>query len=272
MMDPVDPTTYVRQLQTRLQTRWLGRQIEFRQSVGSTNALALERISASATPAALHGALVVADEQLAGRGQRGRSWHSPPGMSIYASAILFAPSAVPPPLLVAAVALGIAEGLEQATGVSIGIKWPNDLWIGERKVAGILMERRGAAADAGIVVGFGINVHHDTVDFPEDLRGLATSLAAHASGLRRADLLVAVLLRLEQRLDAVFASSGQSELEAAYRARSVLLGRRVRLFDADAPIEGVVFDLSATSGLLLQMDSGPPRHVRAEYAREVRIA
>lgn len=265
MIDVLD----VRAVQRASTARWLGQTLEFRPSVGSTNAWALDCIAAAADPAALHGSVFLADEQVAGRGQRGRSWHSPAGLSISASAILCPPDDVPPTKLVAAVALGIAEGIEQAVAVDVGIKWPNDLWIGERKLAGILLERRGPG---GLVVGFGVNVHQRQSAFPPELREVATSLAQHCPAVRRAGIVVAVLQSLESRLDRVFAAVGDAELEASYRTRSVLLGRQVRLFDADELVEGTVLDLSATGGLLLQTATGIPRHVRAEHAREVRIA
>ena len=117
-----------------LRTRRLGRPCEVHATVGSTNDAALDLLDAGAP----HGTLVVADTQTAGRGRRGRVWHSPPGVAIHASLVLRGDRALASPTaLVAAVGLGIAEGLERATSgaVSVGIKWPNDLWIGGRTVS-----------------------------------------------------------------------------------------------------------------------------------------
>jgi BirA family biotin operon repressor/biotin-[acetyl-CoA-carboxylase] ligase len=252
-----------------LATAHLGRTLHSFPVCGSTNDVALELLARGAA----HGTLVVADAQTQGRGQRGRSWHSPPGRAIHASLVLRASAPVASPtLLVAAVGLGLAEGLESAAGVEIGIKWPNDLWCDRRKVAGILVEARGYRADEpAFVAGFGVNVNQTADDFPPELRGVATSLALR-TGRRhdRAAVLRAVLAALEPRVDQVLGAQAAAELHDAYRRRSVLLGQRVTLFDADARVEGFVADLSATDGLLLRTDDGRHRHVPAEHARDVR--
>jgi BirA family biotin operon repressor/biotin-[acetyl-CoA-carboxylase] ligase len=251
-----------------LATRRLGRPCEVHAVVPSTNDLALERLAAGAP----HGLLVVADAQTAGRGRRGNAWHSPPGLAIHASLVLRGDRALAvPTALVAAVALGIAEGIESAAAASVGIKWPNDLWIGGRKVAGILVEARGDGAAPAFVAGFGINVNHAASDFPPDVARQATSLAASCGRtIDRAAVLRAVLAALEPRIDAVLAGVGGAEMNESYRARSVLLGRRVELFEADRPLAGTVADLSATDGLLLRTDDGAHRHVPAAHVRDVR--
>ena len=252
-----------------LTTDRLGRALTVLRVCGSTNDLALDLLAAGAP----HGALVVADEQTRGRGRRGSSWHSPPGTSIYASLVLRGEARVASPtLLVAAVGLGLAEGLEAATGVDVGIKWPNDLWCGGRKVAGVLVEARGFRVESpAFVAGFGVNVNQRADEFPVELRASATSLAV-ATGRRhdRAAVLAAALAALEPRIERALVGGGAAELHDAYRRRSVLLGRRVTLLDADAPIEGFVSDISATDGLLVRTDDGRHRHVLAEHARDVR--
>jgi len=259
-----------------LRTRRLGRPCEVHEVVVSTNDVALDRLDAGAP----HGHLVVADAQTGGRGRRGRTWHSPPGRAIHASLVLRGDRPLAAPTaLVAAVGLGIAEGIETAVamhagtaGVGVGIKWPNDLWIGGRKVAGILVEARGFRPEApAFVAGFGINVNHTETDLPADVRGTATSLAA-ACGRRldRVAVLRAVLEALEPRVDDVLAGAAGAALHVAYRARSVLVGRRVELFEADERLVGTVADLSATDGLLLRTDDGALRHVPAEHVHDVR--
>lgn len=252
-----------------LRTHALGRDVRYLPVCGSTNDVALDL----ADQGAAHGTLVVADAQTQGRGRRGRSWHSPPGVALHASLVLRPEGALPSPtLLVAAVGLGLAEGIEHASGADVGIKWPNDLWCGGRKLAGILVEARGALArGASVVAGFGVNVNQRAADFAPDVRATATSLAI-ATGRRhdRAEVLRAALEALEPRLEEAFSVRGAPSLHEAYRRRSVLLGQRVALFDGDAPLEGVVADLSATGGLLLRLADGGLRHVLAEHARDVR--
>jgi len=252
-----------------LRTEKLGRALTVLGTCGSTNDHALDMLEAGAP----HGALVVADSQTKGRGRRGSSWHSPPGTSIYASLVLRGEArAQSPTLLVAAAGLGLAEGLEAATGVDVGIKWPNDLWCGNRKVAGVLVEARGFRAEnPAFVAGFGVNVNQRADEFPAELRESATSLAI-ATGRRhsRAGVLAAALAALEPRIESALAGDESADLHDSYRRRSVLLGRRVTLLDADAPLTGVVVDISATDGLLVRTDDGRHRHVLAEHARDVR--
>ena len=252
-----------------LTTAQLGRKLQFRSVCESTNDVALGLLASGAP----HGTLVVADRQTQGRGQRGRKWHSPAGTSIHASLVLRGDTRIASPtLLVAAVGLGLAEGIEAATGADVGIKWPNDLWCGRRKFAGVLVEARGySATSPACVAGFGVNVNQRAEDFPPELREAATSLAiATGRRLDRTEVLAAALAALEPRIEQVLAGTAAPGLHEAYRARSVLLGQRVRLFDADVPLDGFVADLSATDGLLLRTDDGRHRHVPAEHARDVR--
>lgn len=252
-----------------LRTEHLGRSLVVYETCTSTNDLALDLLSQGAP----HGTMVVSDRQTQGRGQRGRVWHSPPGTSIHASLVLRSQAPIASPtLLVAAVGLGLAEGIEAAVGVDVGIKWPNDLWCDGRKVAGILVEARGFRAESpAFVAGFGVNVNQRADEFPPELRDVATSLAVRTGRLHdRAAVLCAALAALEPRVDMALSGRGTAELHESYRRRSVLLGRRVTLKDGDAPVDGFVADLSATDGLLLRTDDGRHRHVLAEHARDVR--
>lgn len=275
-----------------LRTDHLGRAIESHAEIGSTNDRALDLLAQGAP----HGTLVLADAQTAGRGRRGHTWHSPPGLAIHASLVLRGERPLESPtLLVAAAGLGIAEGIEAAAPVSAGIKWPNDVWIRGRKVAGILVEARGFRADVpAFVLGFGVNVLHGETDFPQSLRATATSLAIEcsASGCAvavpsREAVLRSVLAALEPLVASALgapsspdaspsalgggsaARTSVASIHTRYRDRSVLLGRRVTLLDGDLPLTGVVADLSAADGLLLRTDDGVLRHVRAEHAAAV---
>ena len=267
-----DDALTARNISRGLRTHHLGRSLDVRTTVGSTNDVALDALGGPGAGAP-HGHLVVADTQTAGRGQRGRPWVSPPGVGIYASVVLRSDRPLAAPTaLVAAAGLGIAEGIEAAADVRVGIKWPNDLWIDGQKVAGILVEARGYRPDEpAVVAGFGIDVNQSVADFPPELLAVATSLRI-ATGHRhdRAAVLRAVLVALESRIDEVFARGATPALHDAYRARSVLLGRRVGLIDGEEPLVGTVADLSATDGLLLRTDDGAHRHVKAEHARDVR--
>jgi len=251
-----------------LGTRALGRKLHVHAALASTNDAALDLLAAGAP----HGTTVVADHQTAGRGQRGRAWHSPRGVGLYVSIVLRGTRPLDAPtLVVAAVGLGLAEGLERVAGARVDLKWPNDLWSGGRKLAGILVESRGYRPEVPtFVAGMGVNVNQGEGDFPADVRATATSLALR-TGRRhdRATVLRAVLEALEPRVEQALAGGG-SDLEASYRERSLLRGRTVELLEGDRPLRGTVVDLSARDGLLLRLAGGQVVHVRAEHARDVR--
>lgn len=174
--------------------------------IGSTNTLARE-LAASGAP---HGTLVTATEQLAGRGRQGRAWTAPPGTSLVASWLIREPSQ----LLSLAAGVAVAE----VCGQRALIKWPNDVLLDARKVAGILVEAR--PQERWAVLGIGINVAVDPADFPPELRERAGSL-----GLQRADV-EPTLVRLCEALER-WVAAPDGEILAAVRARDALIGRAV---------------------------------------------
>jgi BirA family biotin operon repressor/biotin-[acetyl-CoA-carboxylase] ligase len=154
----------------------VGTIVHRRECVTSTNDAARELALAGAD----HGTAVIAGEQTRGRGTKGRVWHSPPGLGLYASFILRGPAAGPVPflhLLPLAAGLAASDAVLAAAGAAVRLKWPNDLVHDGRKLGGILSEGiSGGPAGDFAVVGVGINVGHDPRDFPADLRASSTSL------------------------------------------------------------------------------------------------
>ena len=207
----------------------------------STNARAAELARAGAP----HGTLVTAEEQSAGRGRQGRSWTAAPGDALLLSLVvrdLDEHHAILP--LAAAVA--VCEAAESVAGVACAIKWPNDVWIERRKLAGILVE--GRPQEGWAVLGVGLNV--STREFPEQLRGSATSLALESAARDSpsADMVLRGLLAsLERRLDQPVA-----EVLAQWRRRDALYGSRIR-WDGG---EGVAAGIDGTGALLVDSDIG----------------
>lgn len=203
---------------------------------GSTNEDAL-KAGASGTP---HGALFVADEQQAGRGRLGRTWHSPPGQNLYFS-LLLRPSADAANLasvtLVAGLAVAEAVARFLPAGV-VGIKWPNDVLVGGRKLAGILVEASTMKGRVEhVVVGIGLNVHQ--TQFAPDIAPIATSIAREAGAApSRLDVLAAVLERLDARL-ATFDEQGVGPMLEALRALDVLQGKAIRVNDVEGTGDGI---------------------------------
>ncbi len=164
-------------------------------SVDSTQTLG-RRLAIEGAP---EGTVVVADYQGAGRGQRGRRWTAPPGTSLLLSCLLRPPlpsSGWPTLTLVAAAA--VADAVGDLTGVAARLRWPNDVLVGERKLAGVLAESVVGPAPF-VVLGLGINVAQRAEEWPPDLHGRAVSLAELGHAVSRAALLAAVLARLEGR-------------------------------------------------------------------------
>ena len=180
-----------------------------------------ERAKELALGGAPHGTIVTAGEQSAGRGRQGRTWSAPPGRALLLSVIVRGLGRGDE-LLPLAVPVAVAEAAEAVAEVRCAIKWPNDVWVGERKLAGILLE--GRPQERWAVIGIGLNVGTGASEFPEELRGVATSLAAETGVDPGVEVVLeAVLARLGERLG----GEGAAVL-AEWRSRDALLGRQVR--------------------------------------------
>ncbi len=160
----------------RFTPTWLGRILECHDVLASTNERARQILDLLG-PAG-HGAVVFADEQTGGRGRQGRTWHSPRGLGIACSVALWTkgrPGSLQPLQLCGS--LATLSAIHRTTGFKAGLKWPNDVFLGGRKVSGVLVEARFLGdSPAGIVVGIGVNLLHRAADFPPELRATATSL------------------------------------------------------------------------------------------------
>jgi BirA family biotin operon repressor/biotin-[acetyl-CoA-carboxylase] ligase len=195
------------------------------------------------------GCLVVADQQTAGRGRVGRSWFSVPGGSLLVSVVL-RPQLPGEYLGLVGLAAGVAvaRALEQA-GVVARLKWPNDVVVGGRKVAGVLAEARSGPGGF-VILGVGINVAMPAEQIPPELRNEATSLAAEGAQVNRLDLLVAFL----GHFGGLYVGAGTRRPEAVleeYRPLCDTLGRRVRVVVGDAELRGVAVDLTPHGALVL---------------------
>jgi BirA family biotin operon repressor/biotin-[acetyl-CoA-carboxylase] ligase len=221
--------------------RTLGRPRLHLRAIGSTNERAKELAGAGAP----HGTLVTADEQVAGRGRQGRSWHAPPGRAVLASVVVreLTEATAPLPL---AVAVAVCEACEALGSGPCAIKWPNDVWIERRKVAGILVE--GRAGERWAVIGVGLNVSTVREDFPPEVRESATSLRI-AAGLDVApsEALEELLAALERRLG----DPSDAVLEA-WGARDALRSAAVRWSGGQGTAAGV----SSTGALLVDTAEG----------------
>ncbi len=190
------------------------------------------------------GTVVTAAEQTAGRGRQGRSWTAPAGGALLYSAIVrpLEKRHTLLPLAAAVAACEAAEELEE--GIACRIKWPNDIWVGERKLAGILIEAR--PQDGWAVIGVGLNLGISTEEFPPELRQTATSLG---SGASPEDARRALDGRLETWIDA-----DPGQVLSAWEARDALRGREISWDGGSGVADGV-----GDSGDLLVLTAGGDR-------------
>lgn len=207
-----------------------------------------------------HESLVLTERQTAGRGRRGQAWTCPPGESI-ACSFLVRPSetlALWPRLSLAA-GLAVAEALDPF-GVFAEVKWPNDAWIYEKKVCGILLESDATFA----VIGIGLNVN--TIEFPENLAHPATSLALEkGEAVSREEVLLSILDRLSVRTRQI--GSEFPELLSAWNTRCVLRDKKITLQTNGFSKEGVMAGVSPNGELLLKTEAGIERILHADTIR-----
>jgi BirA family transcriptional regulator, biotin operon repressor / biotin---[acetyl-CoA-carboxylase] ligase len=216
---------------------------------------------------AREGFVVAAAQQARGRGRLGRAWESPAGLGLYVSILLRPafPAAEAGQLTILA-SVAASDAVENVAGVRPRIKWPNDLFIGGRKLGGLLIESepRGTRLDHA-VIGIGINVRQGEDDFSEEVRALATSLRIATGKLfRRADVLVALLHAFEERLARPFA-----ETREAWAESSLTLGQRVELSTARGLRRGQAIGLDESGALLLRNEAGEIETVTAGDMRAV---
>jgi BirA family biotin operon repressor/biotin-[acetyl-CoA-carboxylase] ligase len=235
-------------------TRWLGKRIDLYRELDSTNRLA-EDLAARGAP---EGTLVVADGQSAGRGRLGRSFFSPPGRSIYLSALLrpeIEPDRTHRYVFVAAHAVAACVQAHLPPDVSVEIKWPNDVLVGGRKVSGINLPCRiEAGRVTALILGIGVNVNLEEREFPPELRDLATSLRIAAGRpLDRVSFAEALVARLEREIERFRAEGFEPVLEA-WKKFFRMRGSRVRVGGPGVAreAEGLVLGVDADGALLLR--------------------
>jgi BirA family biotin operon repressor/biotin-[acetyl-CoA-carboxylase] ligase len=234
-----------------LESAWLGRAWRHFASCSSTN----DEAAAWARAGAPAGAVVVADAQERGRGRLGRRWHSPPGASLYLSVVLrppLLPHRVPPLTLAAGVA--VAETLAEYD-VAPALKWPNDVQLGGKKVAGILTEMSCELDRVQhIVVGIGVNLN--VTAFPDELSAIATSLAhERGSPVERAAFAARLCAHLEGWHDR-FLADGAPAVVAGWKRFAAFFGRRITVTSGRDVIAGIAEDLDGEGALLLRRDDG----------------
>lgn len=247
---------------TFLTTREMGRTLHYRESVPSTNDVAFRL----AREGAFHGDMVVAEHQTLGRGRRGRRWVSPRGRNLYFSLVLRPdlPAARAPELTFLA-AVALAHTLEEAFGLESKIKWPNDLRVAKKKVAGVLPELFTYEDRVGFVVlGIGLNVNMTKAEMPEEIATEATSLAVELGQVVSRPLLLAAVLSSLESWYEVWSTEGFEALRDAWLERNETVGSRVRIVaPAGSELLGEAIGVDDGGVLLLRLADGSIERVHS---------
>ena len=227
--------------------------------IGSTNTVAVRL----AERGAKEGSVIAANAQLAGRGRLGRTWASPSGAGLYVSVVLRPPQHSA--LVTIAAGVAVAQGISAATGLSVGLKWPNDVYVDARKVAGILAEAGQSVAGPFVVVGFGINVFR--ASYPPDVADRATSIESELGKPPDRGLLFAeVLAALAENYDEMISGRSARILERWRQRAGAMLGRPVEWNDAAGLHQGTTRDIDEDGALIIDTEAG----IRRVIAGEVR--
>lgn len=255
-----------RKILAGLDTLRVGRSILCFEEVDSTNDVAW----GSARQGNTDGLVILAESQRRGRGRQGKSWVTRPGSAILMSVVLMDESlCLNPGALTIAAGLAVAEGIDQATGLHTKLKWPNDVMLEGKKLAGVLVERRSYNDAFVMVLGIGVNVFdapdNSSVDSP------ATSLAQWVSPetINRNNVIRQILCRLDHWIIQIMTSNVEM-LHATWVPRCDMIGHRVKLKSGEKIHTGRVLDVEPLGGLLLVNDLGAHELIPAEGTSVIR--
>lgn len=238
-----------------LKTKHLGQSIHFYDTIGSTQKEALRL----ADEGAVHGTVILTNEQVSGRGRLGHSWQSQRGKNIALSMILRPELPIEKtPQLTLLTAVAIAKCIEKVTNLSCGIKWPNDILCDGKKLVGILTELQAEATYVkAVVIGVGINVNIDVSSFPAELKTSAASLKSLTGKNYSLALIIQEFLESFEALYTRYLSEGFTCIRPLWEQRALNLGKQIKVRQPGGRIiEGVASGISDEGVLLLKKSDG----------------
>jgi BirA family biotin operon repressor/biotin-[acetyl-CoA-carboxylase] ligase len=238
----------------------IGREIISLGTVDSTNTLAAELCEKNAP----HGTVVIAERQTKGRGRLGRTWVSAGG-NIHMSIVLRPSMASAGGTLLTMIAsVACARALIEASGLPVGIKWPNDIMVSGKKLGGVLTEVKSMGDRIiSAVIGIGINVNSDMEEFPPEVKTTATSLKAETSIVYSKTLLISRILNEVEFWYDELTGSGREKLLREWRRLSCTLGREVVVSTSLESFHGVAQDIDEGGALIVKLPAGGLRRVSA---------
>lgn len=235
-----------------LETAWAGRTCLCFDSLDSTQ----DYGKMLAKTEAVHGALIVADTQTAGKGRRGRVWQSPKGTTISMSLCLEPKISVEHVSgLTLVMALAVAEAIKETADVNPQIKWPNDIVVNGKKICGILTELCFCNGNAVVIMGVGINVN--TEEFPEEIREIASSLKIEAGKEISREVLIASAMKyFEGFYEQYEKTENMSLLKEPYESMLINRGKMVHVLDLKEPYSGVAKGITDAGNLMVVREDG----------------
>lgn len=247
------------EVESLLDTEWAGKPVVYYPETDSTNI----RIRHLGDEGAPHGTVAVADRQTAGRGRRGRTWESPGGSCIYMS-ILLRPDLAPEkaPMLTLVMACGVAEGIMDCADVKVQIKWPNDIIVSGKKLAGILTEMSTQVDYINhVTVGVGINVN--VQNFPEEIQTATSLLSETGTQTKRAPVIAAVMKHFEENYKIFMQTEDMSGLMEKYSSLLVNQGREVLILEKDAEYKAYAEGINQKGELVIRREDGTVENICA---------
>lgn len=240
-----------------LETAWAGQTCLCFPVLDSTNEYGKEL----AIKQPVHGTLIVADTQSAGKGRRGRVWQSPAGttisMSLCLEPTLGAENAAG---LTLVMALAVTDAIREVTGANPQIKWPNDIILNGKKICGILTELIFRDNIYAVIIGVGMNVN--TEQFPEEIREIASSLKAElGKEISREALITSALKYFEKYYEQYTETEDLTYLKEQYENALANLGREVRVLDPKQPYTGFAKGITKTGNLIIECADGTECYV-----------
>lgn len=237
-----------------LQTRFIGQNIHYQQSVESTQKIA-HQLANQGVP---EGSVVIAEEQMSGKGRMDRKWHSPKYTGIWMSLILRPAIPLPKaPQLTLLTAVSVVQAIQEETGLTPEIKWPNDILINRKKITGILTELQAEADQIhSIIIGIGINVNQQLEDFPNELHDIATSLSIETGKkISRASLVRSIFKHFEN-LYLLYLDEGFSPVKLLWESFAVSIGKQIKARTLTGTIEGKALGITDDGVLQIEDMSG----------------
>jgi BirA family biotin operon repressor/biotin-[acetyl-CoA-carboxylase] ligase len=257
------------EVQGHLATKVIGRRMKYLETTESTTWVARDLLCQQ-DPARLHGMVIIAEEQTGGQGRLGRVWASPPG-GIWTTTILAPRIPIDRVFMVTmAAAIAVARAARKDYDLGALIKWPNDILIGDRKAAGLLLELSAENAVVNhALLGIGIDANIPVAHLPAELRATVTSLSAELGReVDRPALLAAVLREFERRYELLEAEEYEA-VAREWRSLSATLGHQVRITTLAKSFEGEAVDIDDSGALLVRKETGAVERVIAGDCRHI---